>query len=84
MSLGWVAQLDGALSLYQKGCVFQPWSGCIWEAADSCFSLTLLFLSLPLSLESMTISLGEDEKQNKTTLHDEKSQRTKTENSQEE
>ena len=32
------------------GCGFGPWSGRIQNAADQCFSLTLMFLSLSFSL----------------------------------
>ena len=35
---------------------FNPWSSCVQEATNRCFSLT----SLPLSLKSMNISLSED------------------------
>ena len=31
------------------GCSFTHWSGCGREAADQCFSLTLMFLFLSLS-----------------------------------
>ena len=31
------------------GCRVDPWWGCIWEANDTCFSLTFMSLSLPLS-----------------------------------
>ena len=53
-----------------KGFSFNPQSGCIREATDQCFSLTLIslslslslspLLSLPLSLISINISLDED------------------------
>ena len=59
---GQVAQLVGALSRAPKrvaglipgqgtylGCKFNPQSGCVWEATDRCFYLSL-FLSLFLSL----------------------------------
>ena len=38
-----------------QGCEFDPWSGCIWEASNLCFSLTpmILSLSLPLFLKTM-------------------------------
>ena len=41
---------------------FNPQSGCLPEAANTCFCLTLMFLalSLPLSIKSINISLGED------------------------
>ena len=58
-----VAQLVGTLACAPKGCRFDPWSGCIQEATDHCFSLTLILsLSLhsPPSLKSTNISLGED------------------------
>ena len=32
------------------GCVFGPHLGNLWDAMDQCFSLTLMFLSLSLSL----------------------------------
>ena len=57
----WVAQLVhlvGVSSYTPKGCRFNSWLRCIQEAADQCFSLTLMFLSL--SLESINISSGED------------------------
>ena len=38
------------------GCGFSPLSGRVWEATSRCFSL-FPFLSLPLSLESMDMSL---------------------------
>ena len=65
-----------------KGCGFDPWSGhtprlkfdpqsgLVQEATDQCFSLTSMFLSLPLHLplflnslpKSINICLGEDSK----------------------
>ena len=41
-----------------KGCGFDPWLGCVWEATD-CFSVPLPLPS-SLSLKLMKISLGED------------------------
>ena len=78
-----VAQLVGSSSRNQKAvasilgqgtyphCRFNPWSRCIWEATNQCFSLTSMFLSLPfslcLSLKAMKkkSSLGEDLKKKK-------------------
>ena len=37
------------------GCRFYPWSECIWQATDQCFSLISMFLSLSLSLESINV-----------------------------
>ena len=58
------------------GCKFDPQSGCIWEATNRYFSLTLMFLSLSLSLPSSfskinkDISLGKDsKKKNELCLH---------------
>ena len=53
------------------GCGFSPQLGCMQKAADQCFSLTSMFLSLsvslplPLSLKSVSMSLGEDLKKKK-------------------
>lgn len=38
---GQVAELVEALSCSSKGCGFNPWLECIWEANDQCFSLSL-------------------------------------------
>ena len=53
---GQVAQLIGVLSCTPEGCGFDsplghmsrfdPWSGRVWGAADWCFSLTSMVLSL--------------------------------------
>ena len=54
---------DSQQGMY-RGSGFSPWSGHVQKATDRCFSLTLMFvplsLSLPFSLESMGMSLGED------------------------
>lgn len=34
------------------GCGLNPWSGCLQEAANPCFSLTLMFLSFSHSLKN--------------------------------
>ena len=64
ISPGWVSQLVRVLFHMPKCCGFDSWLGCIQESTDWCFSLTSLFLSLhfslPLSLKSINISLGED------------------------
>ena len=41
-----------------------PWSGCIWEATDRCFPLShqCFSPSLPLSLKSISMSLGKAKK----------------------
>ena len=53
----------GTSSHTPKG-AFDPCVGHLWEAANQCFSLTSMFLSLSpfflLSLNSINISLGED------------------------
>ena len=61
-TLGHVTQLGGALSHTPKCFGFDSWSGRVQEATDRCFSLTsmILSLSLPFSLKSINISLGED------------------------
>ena len=51
-------QLAGALPYASKCCGFDPQSGHIWKATNQCFCLTLMFLSLPLSLESIKYTLG--------------------------
>ena len=49
------------------GCEYGPWSRCVWEAPDQCF-LSHIDVSLPLSpssplsLRSISMSLGEDKK----------------------
>ena len=43
---GQMVQLVGPLCSTPKGCRFNPQSGYMWEAANQCFSLTLMFLSL--------------------------------------
>ena len=53
--LGWVAQFVGVSSYTPKGCGFDSWSGCVWEAVDVSLSPSLL-----LSLKSINIPLGED------------------------
>ena len=47
---GQVAQLLGALCHTPKGCRFDSLAGHVWEATNGCFSLTLMFPSLSLSL----------------------------------
>ena len=58
---------------------FSPWLGLVQEAIDWCFSPTLLFLSLspslPLSLKSVGMSSGEDERER----HTERDRERKTE-----
>ena len=41
------------------GCVFDPLSRHRWKAANWCFSLTTMFLSLPLSLSLSLKAMGE-------------------------
>ena len=77
---GWVAQLVGTSSCTPKGCRFDflsghilgcrldPWSGHMWEAANWCFSHQGFFLSVPLSVKSMNMSLGEGEKKIRMSL----------------
>lgn len=52
-------QLVGASSCAPKSCRFEPWSGRVWEATNQRFSLTS---SPSLSLKSIIISLGEEQK----------------------
>ena len=40
------------------GCRFDPLSGCVQEATNQCFSLTLIPLGLPLCLSSVSLSLS--------------------------
>ena len=52
------------------GCGFTPQSGCVWEATDQYFSLASMFLSLslhslPRSLKSISMPLGEDKNKRK-------------------
>ena len=50
-----------AWSGHMLGLWVDPWSACMQEAEDQLFSLSLSYsLSLPLSLESVNISSGED------------------------
>ena len=57
-------QVSGAIPCQgtHRGRGFNIWLGCGWEATSQRISLTsmLLFLSLPLSLTSITISSGKD------------------------
>ena len=50
-----------------KGFGFDPWLGHVWEATDRSLSLSLP--ALPLSLKSITVSLGEDLKKEETPWH---------------
>ena len=62
-----MAQLIGVLCT-PKGWGFDSWSGCIWEEADQCFSLSPLSLSLPLSkINERVLKI---EKKNKQTWQD--------------
>ena len=36
------------------GCRFDPWSGCVREATDQCFSFTSMFLFLSLSFPPLS------------------------------
>ena len=51
--LSWLS-VTGSILVWDicLGCGFGPWLGCVQEATDRCFSLTLMFLPLSFSLPS--------------------------------